>query len=107
MDSEVRCDLGGGNSGKVDDYLGPCAPDLQMISTVYNLIGDAKKPRFLQEINPKPDKNANRHYLYDRLAEDAAVNDRWCGNSRDKCRRAQPNPAFVQDRIFERDYLHN
>jgi hypothetical protein len=107
MHSKVRCYFGGGNSGKRYNYLRSSAPNLQVISAVNNLIDDTKKPRFLQEINPKPDENAKRNYMYDWLVEDASVNDRWRGHSGNKCRRAQPKPAFVQDRIFEGDYLHS
>jgi hypothetical protein len=82
MDSKVRCYLGGGNSGKWYDYLSSRAPNLQVISAVDNLIDDAKKAPFLQEVNPKPDENAQRNYMYDRLAEDAPLNDGWRGHSR-------------------------
>jgi hypothetical protein len=106
MNSKFRCYFGGGNVGKWYDYLGSSAPNLQVISVVSDLIGDAKEAPFLQEINPKPDENEERNYMYDRLVEDASVNDGWRGHSRDKCDRAQPKPAFVQDRIFEGNYLH-
>jgi hypothetical protein len=87
MDSKVRCYFDGGNSGKWYDYLSFCAPNFQVISAVINLVDDAKKARFLQEINPEPDENAERTYVYDGLAEDAPVNDRWSRHGRDKCRR--------------------
>jgi hypothetical protein len=106
MYSKVRCYFGGDNSGKGYNYLSSCAPNLQVISAVNNLIDDTKKTRLLQEINPKPDENAKRNYVCDWLVEDASVNDRWCAHSRNKCGRAQPEPAFVQDSIFEGDYLH-
>jgi hypothetical protein len=107
MDSKVRCDFGGDNRGERYGYLSSCTPDLQVISAVNNLIGDTEKACFLQEINPKPDENAKWNYVYDGLAEDAPVNDSRRRHGRDERRRTQPNPAFVQDRIFERNYSHS
>jgi hypothetical protein len=95
MDSKVRGYFDGGNSGEWYDYLSSCPPNLQVISAVNNLIDDTKKTRFLQEINPKPDENAKRNYVYDGLVQDAPVNDGWGRHGRDKCRRTQPNSAFV------------
>src|ERR1700728_1791229 len=106
VDSKVRCDFGGGNSGEWYDDLSSCTPDLQVISAVNNLIGDTEETRLLQEINPKPDQNAQWNYVCDGLAEDASVNDSRRRHGRDKRGRTQPHPAFVQDRIFERDYTH-
>jgi|SRR5579863_6273347 len=106
MEPKGRRHFGGGNGGKWYDCLSSCAPNLQVISAVSDLIGDAEETSLLQEINPKPDENAKRNYMYDRLVEHASVNDGWRGHSRNQCRRAQPKPAFVQDGIFEGDYLH-
>ena len=88
MDSKVRCYFDGGNSGKRYDYLSFSATNLQVISAVINFVDDTKKARLLQEINPKPHENAERNYVYDWLAEDAPVNDRWGRHGRDKCGRA-------------------
>jgi hypothetical protein len=95
MDSKVRYYFGGGNRGNWYDYLGSCAPNFQVISAVDNLIDNTEKTRFLHEINPKSEENAKRNNVYDGLAEDAPVNDRRGRHGRDKCRRAQPKPAFV------------
>jgi len=107
MDSKVRCYFGGDNGRKRYNYLRSCAPNLQAISAVNNLIDDTKKACFVQKINTKPDQNTKRNYVYNWLVEDAFINNGWRGHSRNKRRRAQPNPALIQDRIFEGDYLHS
>src|SRR5450432_3476199 len=107
MDAAAGCDLGDGDVGEADSFLGPPAPNFQVIATILHFVSEAMNLCPAQEEDKKSANDAHRKQAWGRILSQAPIERGRRRYTRNQCSGTEPDPALEQDGVLERNNLHD